>query len=374
MLFTLPPLSPDYSGISSVLHDLGALTVLHDASGCTGTYTGYDEPRWFGSKSPIFCSGLREMDVILGDDEKLLKKMEAAQQEARSPFAAIVGSPVPTLIGFDFKGFAASAEKHLGIPVLGFPAAGINYYDQGQRDTYLVLAEQFLNPAPKKDPAKVNLLGASALDGFDDDALEELFRVVREAGLAPGAVWGSRSDLEEIAQSGGAGANWVLTAAALPLARYLEQRFGTPYTLGLPVGKKNTAQILTFLKNPVSPLPERPVTEQRTGVEAETLIIGEALFCAALRDFLEEEQGAGTVRIGTFFSCGKELLREGDHLFASEADAERALGEKSLKTVYADPLFEDLLPPTKPRFIAIPHRAVSGRIYDDSLKPYLRRV
>ena len=54
----LSPFAPDYSGVSSVLFDLHTVTAMHDASGCTGNYTGYDEPRWYGSKSPIFCSGL----------------------------------------------------------------------------------------------------------------------------------------------------------------------------------------------------------------------------------------------------------------------------------------------------------------------------
>ncbi|HSV56735.1 MAG TPA: hypothetical protein VLH39_06470 [Magnetospirillaceae bacterium] len=92
-LFTLPPLSPDYSGAVSVLHDMRALTVIHDASGCTGTYCGYDEPRWYDGSSPIFCSGLREFDAVLGNDEKLLAKLASAQAHVQAPFAAVIGSP-----------------------------------------------------------------------------------------------------------------------------------------------------------------------------------------------------------------------------------------------------------------------------------------
>ncbi|MFQ9086536.1 MAG: hypothetical protein ACLR6H_07100 [Roseburia sp.] len=46
--------------------DLGGIIVMHDASGCTGNYTGYDEPRWIGSKSAVFCSGLRRIDAVMG--------------------------------------------------------------------------------------------------------------------------------------------------------------------------------------------------------------------------------------------------------------------------------------------------------------------
>ena len=54
---------------------------MHDASGCTGNYTGYDEARWYGSKSAVFCSGLRSIDAILGNDDKLIKKMKAAAKD-----------------------------------------------------------------------------------------------------------------------------------------------------------------------------------------------------------------------------------------------------------------------------------------------------
>ena len=63
------PISPDYSGAAAALFDLGGITVMHDASGCTGNYTGYDEPRWLGSRSATYCSGLRRMDAVLGNEQ-----------------------------------------------------------------------------------------------------------------------------------------------------------------------------------------------------------------------------------------------------------------------------------------------------------------
>lgn len=384
VLLSLPPLSPDYSGIASVLHDLRALTILHDASGCTGTYTGYDEPRWFGSESPVFCSGLREMDAVLGDDEKLLDKMEEALKDRAAPFAAVVGSPVPTLIGFDFEGFAALAEKRLGIPVLGFPAAGFAYYDKGQKEAYLALAKRFLDSPAEKQRKRVNLLGASALDGFSDSVIDRLLGILQDAGLEAGAIWGARSGLGELAQSGKAGANWVLSAAALPLARLLRERFGTPFVAGLPIGGSERERICGFLKNPeaqaLSALPPREAPGEGGEKDPRILVIGEAVFCNSLRAYLETEDLSfppGSVRTATFFAEGRELLGKGDLLFESEDEARTALEEGSFEAVFADPLFEGLLPkreePGKlPRLIPVPHRAVSGRIYDPGLVSFLQ--
>ena len=67
----LPPFSPDYSGASAVLFDLKTVTAMHDASGCTGNFTGYDEPRWYGSASGIFCWGCRKIIIKIDDGAAL---------------------------------------------------------------------------------------------------------------------------------------------------------------------------------------------------------------------------------------------------------------------------------------------------------------
>ena len=80
LCISLPPFAPDYSGAASALFDLGGMIVIHDASGCTGNYTGFDEPRWFGSSSAVFCSGLRHMDAVLGNDDKLIRRIAEAAE------------------------------------------------------------------------------------------------------------------------------------------------------------------------------------------------------------------------------------------------------------------------------------------------------
>jgi hypothetical protein len=369
MVYYLPPLAPDYSGVASVFHDLAALTVIHDASGCTGTYTGYDEPRWFGGRSPIFCSGLREMDAIMGDDDKLLGKIETALQDIAAPCIVIIGSPAPMVIGFDFAGFAALVEKRTGLPCLAFPANGISYYDGGQKAAYLSIAERFLTGNhPGTIPDLVNILGASPLDGFNDEKLDSLISLLTGEGLRSGAVWGMRSDLDALGQTSAAPVNWVVTAAALPLARYLQKRFRRPFIAGLPIGAQETERIICGLRaamngapilNPFPPNRERtPETPSRA------LLIGEGLFCGSLRAQMEIEQNVTPARIGSFFPESQSFFRPGDAVFGSEEALSCALADPSLELVAGDPLIRKLLPPDSPaQFMEIPHRAVSGRLY-----------
>ena len=75
LLKLLSPFAPDQSGASAVLYELGGLMVICDAGGCAGNVCGFDEPRWFTKKSAVFSAGLRDMDAILGRDDRLIEKL-----------------------------------------------------------------------------------------------------------------------------------------------------------------------------------------------------------------------------------------------------------------------------------------------------------
>jgi len=110
---TLPAIAPDYSGVCSAMFDLGGMSIIHDASGCTGNYTGYDEPRWYGTKSMVYCSGLREIDAVLGRDDKLIKNVLKTSEYKNPTCYSIIGSPVPMVIGSDLKGCIQSVIEKL---------------------------------------------------------------------------------------------------------------------------------------------------------------------------------------------------------------------------------------------------------------------
>ena len=96
----LTPFAPDQSGAVSVLYEFGGIIVICDAGGCTGNICGFDEPRWFESKSALFSAGLRDMDAILGRDDRLVVKLADAVTKLDAKFAAIIGTPVPSTASF----------------------------------------------------------------------------------------------------------------------------------------------------------------------------------------------------------------------------------------------------------------------------------
>ena len=135
----LSPFAPDQSGASSVLFELGGMIIICDAGGCAGNVCGFDEPRWFTKKSAIYSAGLRDMDAILGRDDRLIGKIEKAIATMDPEFIALIGTPVPAVIGTDLKGLAKVVEKKFGIPALAVETKGMVTYEEGEEKAYEAL-------------------------------------------------------------------------------------------------------------------------------------------------------------------------------------------------------------------------------------------
>ena len=139
----LTPFAPDQSGAVSVLYELGGLIAICDAGGCTGNVCGFDEPRWFEQKSALFSAGLRDMDAILGRDDRLVEKLVDAASKLDVKFVAIIGTPVPAVIGADYKALGRMCEKKLNMPAITIDTDGMELYDVGEEKAWLELFRTF---------------------------------------------------------------------------------------------------------------------------------------------------------------------------------------------------------------------------------------
>ena len=176
--------SADAFGICSALYELGGLCVMHDASGCNSTYNTHDEPRWYDFDSMVYISGLSEMEAIMGDDQKFIDDIVYTAKELSPNFIAMAGTPIPTMIGTDFKAIANIIEKETNIPTFGFDTTGMHSYVSGAYKAFEALAKRFLKRNDKESRGekkesidkesrevkntiiKVNILGATPLDFF----------------------------------------------------------------------------------------------------------------------------------------------------------------------------------------------------------------
>jgi nitrogenase molybdenum-iron protein alpha/beta subunit len=356
---TLPPFSPDYSGVCSALFELGGLVIIHDASGCTGNYTGFDEPRWYGSTSLVFCSNLRELDAVMGDDERLIQKALAAAGDLNPRFIAVLGSPVPMVTGTDMPGIASEIEARSGVPSFGFATTGLRYYDKGVGDALLAVAKRFVEPPREKRPGSVNLLGLTPLDYSANGNASDLRECLEEAGWDVIASFAMGSGLDEIAQSAEASLNVVASVSGLPLARHFRDAYGIPFICGVPIGD-------AWRKSELGGAREAAETRD-DGIQRgpSALIMHEQIIANSLRECLRADYGISSVTVATPFALSREIAQNGDENPATEAEIRRLLN-RGFDFIFADPLFRELLSTAETNFVDLPHVAVSSKLCWDN--------
>ena len=228
----LTPFAPDQSGAVSVLYEFGGIIVICDAGGCTGNICGFDEPRWFESKSALFSAGLRDMDAILGRDDRLVAKLADAADKVEATFAAIIGTPVPAVIGTDYLALKRMSEKKTDLPILTVDANGMDLYDKGEEKAWLALFQTFATEQYPVDENRIGILGMTPQDISDLTAADKIKKKFHDAYGQKAVCYGMGDGLTEVKKASSVCRNIVVAPAALKTAQYLEKTFGTPYEVG----------------------------------------------------------------------------------------------------------------------------------------------
>ena len=336
----LTPFAPDQSGAVSVLYELGGILVICDAGGCVGNVCGFDEPRWFSRKSAIFSAGLRDMDAILGRDDRLVAKLTSAVEKLDVSFAAIIGTPVPAVIGTDYKALGRMTEKKTGLPVLTIDTNGMDLYDRGQEKAWLALFKKFVVDEMPVEKGRVGIIGATPQDLSDLSAGDQLRQIFAADGKKA-VCYGMGDGLDAVKQAASAEYNLVVSPSALETAKYLQKQFGTPYVVGYPLVK--------------TMLPEADYTGKKV------LIVHQQVMANALREELKM-RGASEVKVCSWFDLKPELREEDDVYLKEEDDFTELAADSKWDVVIADDCMKSMLPKFDGQFIGIRHFAVSGKL------------
>ena len=350
--------SADVFGVCSALFELGGMVIMHDASGCNSTYTTHDEPRWYDMESMVYISGLSEMEAIMGDDEKLIGDIVAAANDLHPRFIAVAGTPIPTMTGFDFTAVAELIEQRTGIPAFGFSTTGMNSYVTGADMALTAIAHRFTDKTvTKTETPSANILGLTPLDFTVNGSDGAIAAFLEESGYQVISRWAMGSSLEDLAKAGAAHVNLVVSSTGLGAAKALQEMFGTPYVVGVPMGADYAELVRSALKTAAATGENQ---FPKCGLEGgNILLIGEAVTALSLASALELHTG-NAVKVICPTECDRSLLRAKDLPLQAEEDIEAAIASAAL--VIADPLFRPICPEGV-RFSPLPQEAFSGRIY-----------
>lgn len=374
--------SADAFGVCSALYELGGLCVMHDASGCNSTYNTHDEPRWYDFDSMVYISGLSEMEAIMGDDQKFIDDIVYTAKELSPNFIAMAGTPIPTMIGTDFKAIANIIEKETNIPTFGFDTTGMHSYVSGAYKAFEALAKRFLKRNDKESRAeqkesvdkesrevkntiiKVNILGVTPLDFSINKSVEAMVDLLKENNFEVISTWAMGSSLEYIKNAGDADVNLVVSYSGMGAAKYMYENLNIPYVVGTPFGKEFAKKVIEDLKE-VKSTKENKISYSNRKIDknAEITIVGESVMSESLAYAITKEKNK-TVNVISALETDEKLLLEEDKIAMYEDDIEKCL--KNSKTIIADPLYRPICP-LDSNFISLPHEAFSGRIYRDEI-------
>lgn len=289
--------------------------------------------------SRVMVSGADAQDVTVGTREKVLEAFLAARERYAPEFALFSAGPCGAMIGTDLSEIAETVARDYRIPAAAVDLTGQKTYDAGISKTTEVLARLLAQDA-EIIPGAVNILGASNLDWAAEDvsgvklwAEQHGYHVLSQPG---GTV-----TAQQLRQMGRAQLNLVATVSGLAAAKYLQNRFGTPYVAAAPFGVEyaNLTQTET----------ER----------ADVLIIGEQFTANAIRKALEQKGMAKSADVATFFQMEKALSRSGDKRIRGEDGVRELLNSEKYRTVIADPLLRPLLQ-RDCKWIDLPHKALNS--------------
>ncbi len=369
LCMSLPPFAPDYSGAASALFDMGGMIVVHDASGCTGNYTGYDEPRWYDANTAVFCSGLRHMDAVLGNDEKLINKVMDAAKELNPRFIAVVGSPVPMVIGTDFKGIASEIEFETGIPSIGLATRGLGYYGTGIAEATIEMLKKFAKKKKEKIPGTINLLGITPLDFFTNSNAEDFRKLYEDNGIRVLASYSMGMRIEDMQESVAAQLNVAVSQAGVQIAEYMKCKYDIPYVVTTPFGDGDIA--LQKVKNALAGTEEDFVSESK---EAKIVVVGEQVIGNSIRENLQTKYGVGAICVASLFDTTREIQAEGDLIIRNESQLRTLIKSGDFTTVIGDPMVKKLLPTSDEydiHFYSLPHVAISSKVHWDEYKRFV---
>ena len=420
--WSLPVYTGDVSGVCSALYELGGMVVMHDPSGCNSTYNTHDEIRWMDMESLIFLSGLRDIDAITGNDRKLIDDISESARLFHPKFIAIANSPVPWLIGTDFRSICHSVRQETGIPVFHVETNAMHDYTYGAGRGFLELARMLFEeenvgngngdrdgyrgesdrqeksgrqkePGRQEEnhsaPLRVNVLGMTPLDFTVRQQVQTLKDLLSEHGFETVSVWGIGDTLDTLAKAPSADVNLVVSSTGLYAAQYLKEKFGIPYAAGIPAG--------AFCDVLLQALSEAAVSGKDRIAYLEVLEACRGRRISASGEYSDAASGAaGTgakraycgepVTMGSLAAdraireqcrCDIVCLTETAEGLLADADS-RPQGEEEIRKIlaeYTDVTADPMLRPACRKdvvFHELPHFAYSGRLYLNRIPALVR--
>ncbi len=195
----------------------------------------------FGGK--LYSTHIGETDIAMGDTSRLTSAVEWVSETQGIKTIFLLPSSVPEVIGIDLKALAQELSPQFPdtrlIPLTagGFDVCG----HKGVELTLLELCKTFPKEMPLSVQPSFNIIGSCAdMFRFHADAAEIARLASGALGMEHLCTMTSGTSISKLETMGAAHLNFVIRREGEAAAKYLKERFGTPYLMARPYGIQGT--------------------------------------------------------------------------------------------------------------------------------------
>lgn len=222
-----------------------AATVVHGPKGCSHHNFSLLHATWLENDDilvpDLISTGLSEQEIVFGGERALRDTLDkAADRRIQAIF--VLSTCIVETVGDDV---AAICGEDRGIPVIPIPTAGFlgGTFQEGVNNALVALAGTANHGTTVPG---VNIIGEMNLEYEVEENYSEITRLLDRLGVPVSLRFVHDIAFNDIARLGAARMNILRSPDLLPVGRYLEERFGTPFIPSFPHGLSGT---LAFLES-----------------------------------------------------------------------------------------------------------------------------
>lgn len=194
----------------------------------------------------LFTTHMSEDDVVMGDVSRLEKAIFEVDNCSNTKVIFVVASSISAIIGTDIKGVCNAMQDQVKAKLVCFEHGGLKGdYSVGIAESYKLICKELAKKNVEKKEKTFNVMGLSLGQYRAKSDLWEIKELMREGfGYTLHATLCEGVALEDLFTLGSAEINLCIKDEALPAAKVMQKKCGTPHVSGCPYGYKGTLEWL----------------------------------------------------------------------------------------------------------------------------------
>lgn len=305
--FKLPPLLPDFVGVATMLEGWTSLNVVLDIGGCSACIIPSSPHRSYAKLKKTKFSSYTELKNCI---KALTTSLSEEANSTDNNTCVLLPTPVVKKAALDINELQKALKRN-SINTIKFDTDGYHTSVEGIASVLLQIGQQAKALTKhKKIVVQNNLIGILGADfgqcAFQDKihhGVEHFLKDGYEALFIEDLAWENLSKIASVKL------NWVVSAAAIPLAEFMKKEFGTPYFAAIPIGARAMFlwrnQVNKLMENSQAEVLQIPSLAKPALQQKKVLIVGDPVLSAGLKRYFIAMDGQLTVdrAVYTPYNC-----------------------------------------------------------------------